>query len=485
MKLWQVFRGLVFVILVLVLGACTPVLPPNAEQQPVTDQPVVQLIPVCSKPTELPPTENTWAYSRTMRLVPSTDQVEFPRAVAQQSWFYTYNPRADPDNSRLLPIPHNKLPCIATKAKGPLVKRSKGYLIAGKFVPIVPPAPCVLLRENALALFEPVPSELRADLREPERLAAPDGRWIAQSVRAGAAHPDPVRLKQDIARSEAVNLSYGSGDKFGSTIAGIESGLNTLSSGCSRFEEDLRENPQILADIQQKIAKTLNDIPLPPQYSEPELQGLALVAFSRGFEHGFGFKKLQFLALNTSATVSIFLFPNIYLAAETAAAKAVRLAFERVRTIPIYVPVMTNGAGFFMKLPKAPPANVNGPAVPVVRPPPVVTPPPPPQFGNLSRAAEFGVLTEGKMAKALAGTSLQRHHLFEQRFGIKMDGDPRMKLTIAVTEAEHQAFTNAWRREIGYGLEGTFSRKFERAEIIAAARRIYKDYPAILKALDL
>ena len=109
----------------------------------------------------------------------------------------------------------------------------------------------------------------------------------------------------------------------------------------------------------------------------------------------------------------------------------------------------------------------------------------PQEYGNLSRAAEFGVLTEGKMAKAIAGTGLQRHHCFEVRFKPKMDGDPRMKLTIAVTPAEHQAFTNKWHEAIGYGKKGTWNPDIQRAEIVAAARKIYEKYPAILKALDL
>lgn len=89
------------------------------------------------------------------------------------------------------------------------------------------------------------------------------------------------------------------------------------------------------------------------------------------------------------------------------------------------------------------------------------------------------------MAKAIAGTGLERHHLIEQRFGPKMPGDPRMKLTVAVTEAEHQVFTNAWKKAIPYGDAGTRSRDIQRAEIINAARKIYDKYPAILKALDL
>ena len=109
----------------------------------------------------------------------------------------------------------------------------------------------------------------------------------------------------------------------------------------------------------------------------------------------------------------------------------------------------------------------------------------PKPFGNLSRAAEFGVQTQGKLGKAIAGTGLEKHHLIEQRFDVKMQGDPRMKLTIAVTPAEHQQFTNAWHDKIGYGKKGTLDPTLDRARIIKAAREIYKDYPAILKALDL
>lgn len=482
MSHWRAFQGFLFFVFLVVFGGCAS-MSVAAPEQPLT----AWMVPVCSKLSQDP----LWAFSETQQLVPSTDEAAFRHAVADQGRFYIYDPQADPRNSVTMPIPYNKAPCGETVASGPLVQRSRVQFVAGNIMPIDRPTPCKLLRDRAFVLFEPVPTELHAKLRELEPIAAPDGRWLGQTAhtRGGGVrmptHPDPVRLAQDDARAQAINLSWDSGDKFGSTVAGIETGLETLNSRCSRFEEDLREHPEILEIFQQKIAKTLNDIPLPPQYNEPELKGLAIAAFSRGFEHGFGTKKMQFLALNTSATIAILIFPNIYLIGETLAAKAVRLALERVRSIPIYVPAMTSGAGFFMKLPKAPPANANGPAIPEVRPPPVILPPPPPPFGNLSRAAEFGVLNEAKMAKAIVGTGLQRHHLFEQRFGFKMDGDPRMNLTIALSEAEHQVFTNKWRDAIPYGAAGTHNIKYGRAEIFKAAREIYKNYPAILKALDL
>jgi hypothetical protein len=54
--------------------------------------------------------------------------------------------------------------------------------------------------------------------------------------------------------------------------------------------------------------------------------------------------------------------------------------------------------------------------------------------------------------------------------------------SVAVTGAEHQAFTNAWRKAIPYGA-GT--RGATPAQIEGAARQIYAGYPDILSALGL
>ena len=55
--------------------------------------------------------------------------------------------------------------------------------------------------------------------------------------------------------------------------------------------------------------------------------------------------------------------------------------------------------------------------------------------------------------------------------------------TVELTDPEHQAFTNAWRAESPYGANGTGAAT--RAQIDAAARKIYANYPDILKALGL
>jgi RHS repeat-associated protein len=103
-------------------------------------------------------------------------------------------------------------------------------------------------------------------------------------------------------------------------------------------------------------------------------------------------------------------------------------------------------------------------------------------FGGLSRAAPLGVRSYGVMAAALRGTGLQAHHLIEQRFATLMGQNVRQMLSVAVTPAEHQAFTNAWRAAIPYGA-GTANAT--RQQVLSAARQIYANYPAILQGLGL
>lgn len=62
-----------------------------------------------------------------------------------------------------------------------------------------------------------------------------------------------------------------------------------------------------------------------------------------------------------------------------------------------------------------------------------------------------------------------------------LDIDVNSMLSVAVTPAEHQAFTNAWRDVFKYGMDySTLT-----PEIIwDAAQDIYKDYPELLDAAE-
>jgi hypothetical protein len=103
-------------------------------------------------------------------------------------------------------------------------------------------------------------------------------------------------------------------------------------------------------------------------------------------------------------------------------------------------------------------------------------------FGNLSRAAEFGIKPYGQLRRILQGTGLRAHHLIEQRFATQMEQEISKMLAIAVTPAEHQAFTNAWRHSIPYG---SVTQAATREVVLDTARQIYSQHPEILKALGL
>ena len=55
-------------------------------------------------------------------------------------------------------------------------------------------------------------------------------------------------------------------------------------------------------------------------------------------------------------------------------------------------------------------------------------------------------------------------------------------LSVVLTKEEHQVFTNAWQAAIPRGA-GTANAT--REQVMASARRIYANYPAILKSLGL
>jgi hypothetical protein len=101
----------------------------------------------------------------------------------------------------------------------------------------------------------------------------------------------------------------------------------------------------------------------------------------------------------------------------------------------------------------------------------------------LSKAGDYGIWPYSTLRPDLKGSGLQAHHLIEQRFAAVMGQQSGRMASIAVTGSEHQVFTNLWRQAIAYGAEGTGMAT--RMQVEDAARRIYADYPDILKALGL
>jgi len=76
---------------------------------------------------------------------------------------------------------------------------------------------------------------------------------------------------------------------------------------------------------------------------------------------------------------------------------------------------------------------------------------------------------------------LQAHHLIEQRFANILGVDAKTMQSMALTPAEHQTFTNLWRSQIPYGLNGTGLATSQ--SVMRAAQEVYKGYPAILNVL--
>jgi len=114
----------------------------------------------------------------------------------------------------------------------------------------------------------------------------------------------------------------------------------------------------------------------------------------------------------------------------------------------------------------------------------LVSTPPPVNggFGSLSRANEFGIRPYNEMRNELSGTGLQAHHIIEQRFT-----NQSSNLTVAVTPAEHQVFTNKWRGAFPYRSHPGYIPydTISAAQLWNEAQSIYADFPSILEAVRI
>jgi hypothetical protein len=115
-----------------------------------------------------------------------------------------------------------------------------------------------------------------------------------------------------------------------------------------------------------------------------------------------------------------------------------------------------------------------------------------PGLSNFEVAGEFGYNSYKKlkdMVKKVFGTGSgnEVHHLLEKRFAGTLGEVEDDMLSIVLTKAEHDNFTQAWREAIPYRNSGAIVNTVTATEkqILDAAKKIYKDYPNILKVLGL
>ena len=90
------------------------------------------------------------------------------------------------------------------------------------------------------------------------------------------------------------------------------------------------------------------------------------------------------------------------------------------------------------------------------------------------------------LSKYGKNSGLEVHHLIEQRFAEKLGVSASDMPSIVLTKAEHKKFTDAWRKEIGYnGSSSEFiTLNVDQDKILDSARKIYADYPEILKVIE-
>jgi RHS repeat-associated protein len=104
------------------------------------------------------------------------------------------------------------------------------------------------------------------------------------------------------------------------------------------------------------------------------------------------------------------------------------------------------------------------------------------RFGQFAYASKYGIQGYKALTALTKGRGLHVHHLIEKRFAAMLGQNSDKMASMALTQTEHQVFTNAWRNAIPYG-EGTINAT--REQVMNAAKQIYKDYPEILNALGL
>lgn len=95
-------------------------------------------------------------------------------------------------------------------------------------------------------------------------------------------------------------------------------------------------------------------------------------------------------------------------------------------------------------------------------------------------------LPEMTTSAVLPACSIQQ--VREQRFAHILGVKPNEMASIVVTPEEHAKFTKLWRSRIGYDGDvkvdvTTVNATVEK--VIQAAKEVYKDYPEIIKSLNL
>jgi hypothetical protein len=108
------------------------------------------------------------------------------------------------------------------------------------------------------------------------------------------------------------------------------------------------------------------------------------------------------------------------------------------------------------------------------------------RYGDLTHAADYGIDSVRELRAATKGRGVTVHHIIERRFARTLGLNPDDMLGVVLTPAEHQVFTNRWRRAIGYVTDHNLVTTGNASlnDIWRAAQDIYGDYPELLQAVE-
>jgi hypothetical protein len=170
-------------------------------------------------------------------------------------------------------------------------------------------------------------------------------------------HPDWATITA--LEREAHDAGLDVGRQYGEKLGRIETGIAMLQAWphygitIKRILNNKDEREGLL----RGAAKDLNELPELPEYTQDNLARAAKAGFETGYQEGIDRAHFRAWLVNIGVDVYFMACGNIAGALETAGAKILDKAIMRIRNMPIFVPGTVIGPGFFMKIPRLPPAG--------------------------------------------------------------------------------------------------------------------------------
>ncbi|MDC0742038.1 HNH endonuclease [Polyangium mundeleinium] len=288
---------------------------------------------------------------------------------------FIHDPHAPIESRRLLGLAYQDLPCD----KPPPPPPPPPEKIAAKEPEAEPAKRTTVRTETRTSAIRPC---------ERPRNGPPDQRFLGQTAPTPAPAPgmsapcpppppgntyeeQKVNLARRDAEEEARRTGERIGREWGATLGGAAeaaSSLNRSVGGGRPFDVALWNNPAGADKMRADVARQLNAIPDLPTYDDEQLAKIAWEGFLKGYGKGWADAEAKYAIVNALADTLLTLATAGAGALETAGARALRAAQQRLRSMPVFLPAGAGGPGGFLRRPKLP-------SPPAPSPPKAVAPP--------------------------------------------------------------------------------------------------------------